>query len=78
MNGFKCDFLKIFLGGDHRAPDLCPRFFSGFALGLDFALNSQALRALDSGFASILGRVALSIRASPLTFDWGPWFGPPE
>ena len=24
-----------------------PRFFSGFALGSGFALNSQALRALD-------------------------------
>ena len=28
-----------------------PRVFSGFALGLGFALNSRALRALDSGFA---------------------------
>ena len=27
---------------------------------------------------SILGRFAPSIRASPLTFDWGPRFGPPK
>ena len=27
---------------------------------------------------SILGRFAPSIRASPSTFDWGPWFGPPQ
>ena len=27
---------------------------------------------------SILGRFAPSIRASPLTFDWRPWFGPPQ
>ena len=40
-------------GGAHRAPspDPFPRFFSGFALGLGFALNSRALRALNSGFA---------------------------
>ena len=52
MNGFKFDFSKIFWGGAHRAlsPDPSPRFFSGFALGLGFALNSRALRALDSGF----------------------------
>ena len=29
---------------------LPPFFFSDFALGLGFALNSRALRALDSGF----------------------------
>ena len=53
MNGFKFDFSKIFWGGAHRAPspDPSPRFFSGFALGLGFALNSRALRVLDSGFA---------------------------
>ena len=28
-----------------------PAFFSGFALGSGFALNSRAFRALDSGFA---------------------------
>ena len=52
MNGFKFDFSKIFWGGAHRAPspDPSPRFFSGFALGLSFALNSRTLRALDSGF----------------------------
>ena len=27
---------------------------------------------------SILGRFAPLIRASPLTFDWRPWFGPPQ
>ena len=27
---------------------------------------------------SILRRFAPSIRASPSTFDWGPWFGPPQ
>ena len=53
MNGFKFDFSKIFWGGGHRAPspDPFPRFFSGFALGLGFTLNSRALRTLDSGFA---------------------------
>ena len=30
---------------------LSPRFFSGFALGSGFALNSRVLCALDSGFA---------------------------
>ena len=60
MNGFKFDFSKIFWGGAHRAPSpgplpplflgLRPRFglrpqFSGFAL------DTRALRALDSGFA---------------------------
>ena len=53
MSGFKFDFSKIFWGGAHRAPspDPSPRFSSGFALGLGFALDSRALRALDSGFA---------------------------
>ena len=53
MSGFKFEFSKIFWEGAHRAPspDPSPRFFSGFALGLDFALNSQALCAFDSGFA---------------------------
>ena len=49
MNGFKLYFSKIFWGGAHRAPT--SHFFSGFALGLSFALNSQALRDLDSDFA---------------------------
>ena len=53
MNGFKFDFSKIFWRGAHRAPspDPSPRFFSGFTLGSGFALNFQALRAFDSGFA---------------------------
>ena len=53
MNDSKFDFSKIFWGGVHRAPspDPSPRFFSGFALGSSFALNSRALLALDSGFA---------------------------
>ena len=53
MNSFKFDFSKILWGGAHRAPspDPSPRFFSGFSLGLGFALNSRALRAFDSGFA---------------------------
>ena len=33
------------------SPDPSPRFFSGFALGSGFALNSRAHRALDSSFA---------------------------
>ena len=51
MNDFEFDFSKIFWGGAHRAPspDPSPRFFSGFALSSGFALNSQALRAFDSG-----------------------------
>ena len=51
MNDFKFDFSKIFWGVAHRAPspDPSPRFFSGFALGSGFALNSQALCAFDSG-----------------------------
>ena len=46
INGFKFDFSKTFWG-----PRLLPRFFSGFAFGSGFALNSWALRALESGFA---------------------------
>ena len=79
MNGFKFDFSKIFWGGAHRAPspDPSPRFFSGFALGSGFALNSRALRALDSGFALDTRALrALDSGFAPLTFDWGPWFGP--
>ena len=46
-------FFKNFLGRGSPSPlpRPLPRFFSGFALGLGFALNSRALRALDSGFA---------------------------
>ena len=53
MHGFKIHFSKIFWGGAHRAPSPDPssRFFSGFALGSGFVLNSRALRALNSGFA---------------------------
>ena len=53
MNGFEFDFSKIFWGGARRtpSPDPSPRFFSGFALGSGFAVNSRAHRALDSGFA---------------------------
>ena len=45
-----------------------------------FSRASPSVRAS----LSILGRFAPStraspsIRASPLTFDWGPWFGPPQ
>ena len=48
MNGFKFEFSKIFWGGAHRAPspDPSPRYVSGFALGLGFALDPRALRAL--------------------------------
>ena len=68
MKGFKFDFSNIFWGGIHRAPSLdpSPHFFSGFVLGLGFALKSRALRALDSGFA-LDTRVLHG--ASPLTFD---------
>ena len=74
MNGFKFDFSKIFWGGAHRAPspDPSPRFFSGFAL------NSRALRALDSGFALDTRALRALDSGSPSTFDWGPWFGPPK
>ena len=80
MNGFKFDFSKIFKGGAHRAPspDPSPRFFSGFALGSGFALNSRALRALDSGFALDTRALRALDSASPVTFDWGLWFGPPK
>ena len=54
----------------------------------DFSRASPSVRASPSilgRFApstraspSILGRFAPSIRASPLTFDCGPWFGPPK
>ena len=49
----KFEIPKIFWGGAHRAPspDPSPRSFSGFALDSGFTLKSQALRALDSGFA---------------------------
>ena len=72
---------NIFWGGAHRAPspDPSPRFISGFALGSGFALNSRALRALDSGIAlDIPDNSRKRYRASPSTFDWGPWFGPPK
>ena len=53
-----------------------------------FSLASPSVRASPSilgRFApstraspSILRRFAPSSRASPSTFDWGPWFGPPQ
>ena len=78
MNGFKFDFSKIFWGGAHRAPspDPSPRFFSGFALGSGFALNSQAL--CNRASPSILGRFAPSIWASPSTFGWKLGLAPPK
>ena len=53
---FQVWFFKNFLGRGSptplpASPDPSSRFFSGFALGSGFALNSRALRALDSGFA---------------------------
>ena len=80
MNGFKFDFSKIFWGGAHQAPstDPFPRFFSGFALGLGFALNSLALRALDSGFAVDTWALRAIDSGFAPTFDWGSWFGPPK
>ena len=79
---FQVWFFKNFLGRSSPSPlpRPLPRFFSGFALGSSFALNSRALHALDSGFAldTRALRSAPSIRASPLTFDWGPWFSPPQ
>ena len=64
MNGFKFDFSKI-------SPQTPPP---------DFSRASPSVWASPSilgRFApSILGRFAPSIRTSPLTFDWGPWFGP--
>ena len=56
-----------------------PAFFSGFAFGLGFALNSRALRALDSGFALDTRALrALDSDFALITFDLGPWFGPPN
>ena len=53
MNDFKFDFSNIFWERVHRAPPQTPLpFFSRVsAYGLGFALNSRALRALQSGFA---------------------------
>ena len=50
---FQVRFFKNFLGRGSPSPlpRPLPRFFSGFALGSGFALNFQALRAFDSGFA---------------------------
>ena len=50
---FQVRFFKNFLGRGSPSPfpRPLPRFFSGFALGSSFALNSQALCAFDSGFA---------------------------
>ena len=42
-------------GSPSPLPKLLPRFFSGSALGSNFALNSRALRALDSDFALNFG-----------------------
>ena len=74
---FQVRFFKYFLGTGSPSSFLrpLPRFFSGFALGSGFALNSQALRAFDSASPSILGRFAPVNRASPSTFDWITWFG---
>ena len=72
MNGFKFDFSKIFWGGAHRAPspDPSPRFFSGFALGSGFALNSRALHAIGSGFVLNLPRRNFDLVA-PLKLAYG-------
>ena len=50
---FQVWFFKNFLGRGSPSPlpRPLPRFFSDFALGSGFALNSRALRALDLGFA---------------------------
>ena len=64
--------FKIFLNSWGRAlralsPDpsgALPRFISGFALGLGFALNSQALAPWNRSLSSIIGRFAISTRAS--------------
>ena len=71
MNGLKFDFSKIFWGGAHRAPspDPSPRSSSGFALGSGFALNSRALRALDSGFAQSCPRVWLTRGSGRVTIS---------
>ena len=74
---FQVWFFKNFLGSPLPRP--LPPLFSR---------ASPSVRALPSilgRFApltraspSILGHFAPSIRASPSTFDWGPWFGPPQ
>ena len=50
---FQVWFFKKNLGTGSPSPfpRSLPRFFSGFSLGSGFALNSRALRALDSCFA---------------------------
>ena len=50
-NNFKFDFSKIKWREVHRAlPQTPRRFFSGFAIGSDFALNSQPNRVFPSTF----------------------------
>ena len=80
MNGFKFDFSKIFWGGAHRAPspDPSPRFFSGFALGSGFALNSRALRALVSGFALDTRALRALDSGFALNFRLGTLVWPPK
>ena len=80
MNGFKFDFSKRFWGGAHRAPSPDPSPAFSRASPSVWASPSILGRFAPSTRASpsILGRFAPSIRASPLTFDWGPWFAPPQ
>ena len=53
VHGSKFNFSNIFWECARQAPYPDPSlvFFSSSALGSDFALNYQVLRALDSGFA---------------------------
>ena len=80
MNGFKFDFSKIFWGGAHWAPspDPSPQFFSGFALGSGFALNSRVLPALDSGFALDTRALRALDSGFALNFRLGTLVWPPK
>ena len=78
---FQVWFFKNFLG--RGSPSPLPRPLPPLFLGLRprFGLRPQfsgASRPRLGLFPSILGHFAPSIRASPSTFDWGPWFGPPK
>ena len=78
---FQVWFFKNFLG--RGSPSPLPRPLPPLFLGLRprFGLRPQfsgASRPRLGLCPRQLGRFAPSIQASPSTFDWGPWFGPPK